>query len=207
VGYFLGDGIVGTDWDHCRDAETGKLEKWVLSSLSELDTYAEESPSGLGVKAFARGALPPGGRKKDRIEMYERVRFFTVTGRHVDGTPTTINERTPQLAALHRRFFGTTKKQNNDASHASVNFDSRRDPRVVKGSRMIPHTVGHSCGVCGGHADLPRHQGVRCFGFTDGAWCHCSRAEYAGRLRLNTASGTFAHRLAGCGKTRLERAT
>jgi hypothetical protein len=197
VGYFLGDRTVGADFDKCRNPKTGELEEWVLTSVHEADTYTEVSPSGTGIKALARGVLPAGGRKKDRFEIYDQGRYFTVTGQHLEGTPTTINERTPQLAALHRRFFGTIKKENDNVPHASGNFDSRRDPRMGEVSGMVRHSHGHRCGVCGGHVDLPRHQGVRCYGFDAGDWCHCSRAEYAGRLRLNTASGTFAHRLEG----------
>ena len=37
--------------------------------------------------------------------MYDGGRYFTVTGRHLDGTPTTIEERTTQLAELHARIF------------------------------------------------------------------------------------------------------
>ena len=59
--------------------------------------------------------------------------------------------------------------------------------------------------VCGGHANLSRHEGRRCYGFLsdDGLYAHCTREEYAGHLDRNSDSNTFAHLLRGvcrCGK-------
>ena len=42
---------------------------------------------------FGKGELPPGGRRKGAIEMYESTRYFTMTGDHLIGTPKTIEER------------------------------------------------------------------------------------------------------------------
>jgi hypothetical protein len=66
-------------------------------------------------------------------------------------------------------------------------------------------TKAHPCPVCGGHKDLPRGEGRRCWGFIgdDGAWANCTRPEYAGALDVNQEAGTYAHKLAGecrCGK-------
>jgi hypothetical protein len=49
-----GDGLRlgGVDLDSCRDRETGQIEAWACNVLALLDTYAEVSPSGTGVKAF-----------------------------------------------------------------------------------------------------------------------------------------------------------
>ncbi len=61
------------------------------------------------------------------------------------------------------------------------------------------------CPVCGGHADLRRGEGRRCYGFIsdDGLYAHCTREEYAGGLDRNGNSNTYAHHLKGgchCGK-------
>ena len=66
------------------------------------------------------------------------------------------------------------------------------------------YTRNSPCPVCGGHRDLPRGQGVRCYGFTSGdGYAHCTREEYAGQLPQEDA-GTYPHRLTGscrCGGT------
>src|SRR5207244_2269479 len=125
-GIVLGDGLVGVDLDHCRDPETGAIEPWALAIVKELASYTEASPSRTGVHVLAHGTLPPGGRRKGRVEMYAEGRYFTVTGQHLAGTPTTIEERTVALAALHARIFGTN------------GHSQRHAPRPV-GPGMLEH--------------------------------------------------------------------
>ena len=58
------------------------------------------------------------------------------------------------------------------------------------------------CPICGGHADLPQGEGLRCYGFLaeDRLYAHCTREEHAGGLALNFNSNAFPHRLEGsCG--------
>ena len=61
------------------------------------------------------------------------------------------------------------------------------------------------CPVCCGHADVAQGEGSRCYGFlsADRYYAHCTREEYAGLLKRNGNSDTFAHYLKGgcpCGK-------
>jgi primase-polymerase (primpol)-like protein len=105
LGIVLGDRIVGVDLDHVRDVCTGVLDASAVGILHALGSYTEISPSGTGAHALALGALPPGRRRHGCIEMYDRGRFFTVTGRYLAGTPQTIEERTAALAVLHARLF------------------------------------------------------------------------------------------------------
>ena len=50
--------IVGIDLDHCRDPDTGVIEDWALDIVAAFDTYTEISPSGTGLRCFAKGTLP-----------------------------------------------------------------------------------------------------------------------------------------------------
>jgi hypothetical protein len=70
-------------------------------------------------------------------------------------------------------------------------------PEPVSASRRFSPTS--PCPVCGGHERMPRGKGRRCFGFrsADG-WFHCSRAELAGSLPLESDSQTFPHRPERC---------
>jgi hypothetical protein len=103
-----GEALVGLDLDSCL--VDGRLAEWARPYLDALDTYAEVSPSGVGLKLFFRVsqaelptiraafAIPPNmnGRKKTypngngngtgeahgpAAEIYLSHRFFTVTGR------------------------------------------------------------------------------------------------------------------------------
>lgn len=64
----------------------------------------------------------------------------------------------------------------------------------------------HPCPICAGYEGQRRGTGHRCHGFlsADGGFAHCTREEFAGGLKLNPTSRTFAHRLDGpceCGQT------
>ena len=98
------DPIVGVDLDDCRIPETGKTREWASDIVDRLDSFTEISPSGTGYHVLVEGTLPEGRNRKDDVELYETARFFTVTGDHVEGTPTTVNERERALHAIHREY-------------------------------------------------------------------------------------------------------
>jgi primase-polymerase (primpol)-like protein len=114
------DGLAGVDLDGCRDVRSGQIEPWALEIVGELDSYAEASPSGAGLKVFVRGDLPSGRRRKGAIEMYDRGRFFTTTGHHLAGVSATVNDRQAELTRLHRRVFGPEKKPRGEKLAAEV---------------------------------------------------------------------------------------
>lgn len=71
-----------------------------------LDSFTEKSQSGRGVHVIVRASLNGHGRnRKGPIEVYEKERFFVVTGDHMLGTPTTIEERQEQLDEVLARFL------------------------------------------------------------------------------------------------------
>jgi putative DNA primase/helicase len=80
------DPFFGIDVDQCLDA-AGKLMLWAQPILERFfDSYAEISPSGWGIKIWAKGRLPGGGtafpKGDGHVEIHDRARFFTVTGNH-----------------------------------------------------------------------------------------------------------------------------
>jgi primase-polymerase (primpol)-like protein len=75
---FNGDGIAGIDLDHCLAG--GVLEPWAQQILDRCPaTYVEISPSGTGLHIFGR-AIVGAGRRRNGVEVYDRGRYFTVTG-------------------------------------------------------------------------------------------------------------------------------
>ncbi len=137
VGFvFTGSPFAGVDLDGCRDRETGRMEGWAREIVAELDSYAEVSPSGTGVKVFARGTLPPGRKRRGRIEMYDSGRFFTVTGHRLPNAPIGVMERAGQLAALHRRVFGVAPERQAQAQPAYLpNGTPLDDAELVRRAR------------------------------------------------------------------------
>jgi putative DNA primase/helicase len=104
VGFMLSKehGIVGVDLDHCVGETT---KPWALAIVFQLNTYTELSPSGTGFRILLKGTLPPNGRKKIDIEMYDSTRYLSITGHHRAGLPHTIENRAREIDALHKRVF------------------------------------------------------------------------------------------------------
>jgi putative DNA primase/helicase len=84
------DPYCGLDFDNCL-TESGELKEWArpwIAELREQGAYIESSPSGKGLKAVVKAALPGKGRRKKiadgEIEVYDQRRFFTFTGEVYD---------------------------------------------------------------------------------------------------------------------------
>jgi putative DNA primase/helicase len=99
------DDFVGIDLDNCLSPDSGEVEPWAQEIIDELDSYAEVSPSGTGVHILVRATLPEGRNRKGPIEMYSHGRYFTVTGRHLEGTPRAIESWQQALEEVVRQVF------------------------------------------------------------------------------------------------------
>ncbi len=108
VGYMLSaeDPYSGIDLDDCRNPETGEIAPWAQQIVDRFKSYAEITPSGTGLRIWVRGKLPGKGRRKGSVEVYSSGRFLAVTGHHLDGTPTTIEDRQAELDAFMAETFG-----------------------------------------------------------------------------------------------------
>ena len=104
------DPIVGVDLDDCRDPETGDVDDAALDIIERLDSYTEVSPSGTGYHVLITGELPDGRNRRGSIELYDTARFFTVTGDHVERTPTHVARRQDALTAIHREYVKDTER-------------------------------------------------------------------------------------------------
>lgn len=119
IGFMFNRDYTGSDLDHCIN-EQGNIDSWGKEIIDSLATYTEYSPSDTGMHIIARGLLPekqdektgerrrPGTKRgvanaphpQAAIEMYCEGRFFTFTGKHLEGTPTTIEERQEALRGV-----------------------------------------------------------------------------------------------------------
>src|SRR5215203_3329960 len=100
------DDLCGVDLDKCLDPATGEIEPWAWKIIEELDSYTEISPSGTGLHVLVRAALPKGRNRKGRFEVYDRSRYFTVTGKHLADMRRTIEKRQDELQNVARHVFG-----------------------------------------------------------------------------------------------------
>ncbi|MCE9567795.1 MAG: DUF3987 domain-containing protein [Planctomycetes bacterium] len=150
------DPFVGVDLDGCRDPETGKFAEWAREALKRFGSYAEVSPSGTGAKIFCRGVSPfSRGRKMDipdatavgtkvpAVEVYDRGRYFAVTGLYLEG-PAEPMEGQDALAWLQEKYFPT------ETAPTTPSLDFRDDAAVTERARKylarIPGAVSGQSG-------------------------------------------------------------
>jgi putative DNA primase/helicase len=98
------DPYLGLDLDHCMDPQTGQIQPWAKEIIDKMESYTEVSPSGAGVHIFVKGKLPGLKKKFQGVEIYDRGRFFTVTGHCLENTPNTIEERQERLIETYNRL-------------------------------------------------------------------------------------------------------
>lgn len=108
IGFVLSENteIVGIDWDHVRNPDTGEWEKEALDEIRSLNSYAELSPSGTGAHVLIKGKIPGNRRRKGNLEMYQKGRYFTVTGEHIKRTPGEITSNQEAIDSLYKKRFG-----------------------------------------------------------------------------------------------------
>src|ERR1017187_4838749 len=114
-----GLGIIGIDFDHCiQDGELKpEIEQWLL----EMNTYTEVSFSGDGLHALAFGRIPWNAHHAAKGEMYDRKRYFVVTGRQVTGTPDEVMPAQAAIDAIHGQVFGNEPVETVDTTaHANT---------------------------------------------------------------------------------------
>jgi hypothetical protein len=95
----------GVDVDDCLDVQ-GRLKDWAKRIVERFaDTYAEISPSGKGLKFWAKGCLPGGAGAvfplgDGQVEIYDRGRYFAVTGQHWMGPMLDVEEHQADVGWL-----------------------------------------------------------------------------------------------------------
>lgn len=131
VGFVLtqNDPFAFIDLDQCMDKDTGALQAWAQEVVERMSSYTEISPSGQGLHIIVKGSLPPRGRKKGPVEMYDRSRFMTMTGNLFPSSPTNIEDRQGELLVLHQEIFGqgyrkTSQTEENPFSRESILSDA-----------------------------------------------------------------------------------
>ena len=114
IGYMFSkdDDIVGVDIDHCYNPETKQFNDIARAIIERQPTYVEFSPSGDGVHLYFKGTKPKGSSKNSEkgVEMYDSVRYFTVTGRQLPGSPDTIAEGTDTLKWIYETYIKKPRK-------------------------------------------------------------------------------------------------
>lgn len=131
-------GIVALDFDHCIDPATGNVPKDVEDIVSQ--TYAEYSPSGLGLRAFVLGdvgnhkSVGPRAQGSYGFETFSSNGFVTVTGNAFWTTDLFGNEETiapmPKavLDLVDKRFGSDLRVQDSARDPIEAAFNDHEPP-------------------------------------------------------------------------------
>jgi hypothetical protein len=140
IGFVFTQPHIGVDLDHCviGDPSDQRLNDFACELLANYrHTYAEMSPSGLGVHIYTQGDYPgedQRGVKSPQGEMYTTGRFFTVTGERIPEHPTTVAASSDTLLALTYRLFApqTTSSTLAQPVHVESSDDSPPDATLFE---------------------------------------------------------------------------
>jgi len=105
-----GDAYIGVDLDNVRDPVSRELSPEAMTILESLDSYAEVSPSGAGVKIWIKAVLDR-SYVKPGLEVYQRGRYFTVTGQFLPQFPLTVQNRQYEIETLVEVEFPTARRR------------------------------------------------------------------------------------------------
>lgn len=160
LGYMFqaGSGVVGVDLDGCRNPETGEVADWAREIVHRLNSYAEVSPSKTGIKIWVMATLPDGGAGKKRavdgapavcgktpaIEIYDRGRYFAVTGWRLSGVSNNVEPRQGELDELLAKHFPKPAP-----SQIALNGDTEAD--VIERARSYLQRIPPAISGQGGH--------------------------------------------------------
>ncbi|MFQ3845099.1 phage/plasmid primase, P4 family [Staphylococcus pseudoxylosus] len=116
IGFFFKAPYVGIDLDKVgreieEYLEQPDTDNIIGEFINVLETYAEISPSGTGIHLITKGELPPRGRRRGNVEIYDTGRFFTMTGKHIGGYNGISEDEYGQLNFLHNKYIANHEKE------------------------------------------------------------------------------------------------
>lgn len=150
LGFMLGEDktnntcYFGIDLDNHADANGEKpmteqeFREFSKEFIDTLQSYTEYSHSGEGVHIICKGNLPTGSRRKNgvAVEMYEKGRFFTMTGNVISNLP--INERTEEIKPLWEKYL------NSNDNYFGSNSEQEQEGGIIFGPNRRSATVNIS---------------------------------------------------------------
>ena len=133
----LESGITGFDFDNCRNPDTGEIAQWAVDIIARVDSYTEISPSGRGIRIFAKGHKPGNRCRTGDFEMYDQKRMLTVTGNHLYGTSTIVEQRQDEMAEVYRQYFPDNERA--QTSFNTLEGTRLSDTEVLERARNSPN--------------------------------------------------------------------
>jgi uncharacterized protein (DUF927 family) len=139
--FLPGDGLIGIDLDHMRDAETGALSDRAKAIMEACDSYTEISPSGTGLHIYCTGHTETFKSNDAGVEVFCERQFFTLTGQYLEGTPREVKDITPETL---RRLKATVEGARNGGKARTTPA-----PQAVEGQAKVESALAYVSADCG----------------------------------------------------------
>lgn len=133
LGFFLGDGYIGIDIDKVSDeiieySMDFNAASMTANFLRGISTYAEISPSKTGLHFIGKGKVPGERKRYKNLEIYDRDRFFTITGNILKdkdrGKIVNINQ---ELLPLYQKYMPSIDSVEGKAGRINLSPSSLAD--------------------------------------------------------------------------------
>lgn len=126
------------DLDDSRNPATGVIAPWAMAIVRRIPSRWEISPSGTGLKGLVRGRFPENKMPKvgaGKAELFSSGKFTTLSGRHLEGTPATINACQPELDGLYADLVGRVAPPLRPSLPPAIDLD---DEAILERVRRMP---------------------------------------------------------------------
>ena len=124
------DGLMGIDLDKHVDPISGAMSERCQKIIAAFNTFTEISPSGTGVHLYLLGKTETAKSNDIGVEMFCEKQYFTVTGKHVAGTPMEVVQA--DEAAVRRMHV--TIQEAKDRLKVAANPPAQQ----VAGAKVVP---------------------------------------------------------------------
>lgn len=102
------NGLIALDFDHVRDAYSHQIAPTALAAIRRLNSYAEISPSGTGIRVLGYGSLDR-AITCPQLQGWVTGRYVTITGQRLADLPSDLQTLDPvALAEIVAQFTVTS---------------------------------------------------------------------------------------------------
>ena len=138
LGFMLGDGYIGIDIDKVSDdnfvySMNYHTKSMTADFLRGISTYAEISPSKTGLHFIGKGEVPGERKRYKNLEIYNKDRFFTVTGNVLkDRNRNKVINIDSELKPLYEKYMPKINVINSENKRNQITTFLKDDQDIVE---------------------------------------------------------------------------
>lgn len=138
LGFMLGDGYIGIDIDKVSDdifvySMDYHAKSMIADFLRGISTYAEIYPSKTGLHFIGKGEVPGERKRYKNLEIYDKDRFFTVTGNVLkDRNRNKVINIDSELKPLYEKYMPKINVINSENKRNQITTFLKDDQDIVE---------------------------------------------------------------------------